>query len=176
MLPSSGASPDTPTLLLLPLFRCHPVRPAGGAAGTPPSSPQPSCPRFLFQVEIPSFQPEIGIRRAVKAPVNIPVSWARPCHLSLGTASLPFSVLPSSCSRWFCCARSSEGGNRTPGQESICIELAPFPEGGGGGVTGLAGPSGGCQPAPCLSPADHHPAPEVPPPSPLCRSWTSPGL
>lgn len=128
----------------LPLLWCHPVSPAGGTPGTLPSSSQPSCPCFLLQVEIPSFQPEIGIRRAVTAPVNIPVSWAWACHLSLETASLPSSVLPRGCSRWFCCASSSERRNRTPRRECICIELAPFVE---GGVTGLKGhPEGASRP------------------------------
>lgn len=128
---------------------------------------QPSRLCFLFQVEISSFQPEIGIRRAVKAPVNIPVSWAWPCHLSLGTASLPFSVLPSSCSRWFHCARSSERRNQTPGQERICIELAPFPGGGNHRAGSILRKM--YQPAPCLSAGclerglpdngEHHPLP-----------------
>lgn len=90
------------------------------------------------------FLPEIGINSAVKAPVNIPVSWAWPCHLSLGTASLLFSTLPSGCSRWFHCARHSGRRNQSPGQEHVCIELAPF---SGGTLTELRVPSRCCQPA-----------------------------
>lgn len=99
-----------------PLFWHPPVRPAGGSA-CPLTSLQSS---WLFLL-IPSgnirFLPEIGINRAVKAPVSIPVSWARPCHLSLGTASLLFSALPNDCSRRSHCARRSERRNQTPGKK-----------------------------------------------------------
>lgn len=88
-------------------------------------------PVFLVPSGNIEFSAKIGIKRTVKAPVNIPVFWSWSCHLSHGTSSLSLSVLPSSCSHWFCCARSSERRNQTPGQERICIELAPFPEGGG---------------------------------------------
>lgn len=106
-----------------PLFWHHPVRPAGGSPCS--LTPLQSC--WLFFFVAPSgnirFLPEIGINSAVKAPVNIPVSWAWPCHLSLGTASLLFSTLPSGCSRWFHCARHSGRRNQSPGQEHVCIEL-----------------------------------------------------
>lgn len=109
-----------------PLFWHHPARPAEGSP-CPLTSLQSS---WLFLV-IPSgnirvFLPEIGINSAVKAPVNIPVSWAWPCHLSLGTASLLFSDLPSDCSCWSRGARCSERRNQTPRQEHVCTELAPF--------------------------------------------------
>lgn len=105
-----------PSLYRLPLLWHYTIRPAGGTPGSLPSSLQPSCLCFLlFQVEISSFQPRLASRALLKSHSTSQSLGPGPVTRALGlTASLPFSVLPGRCSRWFYRARSWERRNQTP--------------------------------------------------------------